>query len=306
VDHYRIVQNNCLDYSSQVYLGKTSRGTEMWINREFMECDVHILTGFIEPHIFAGFSGYGKSVLPGMAGLKTIVTNHGYHNLKHPKATWGITWGNPNWEEIREVTLAIGNLFLLNVTLNKNKQITGVYAGDPDTAHSAGVEQVRQHAMVALPEPFDIVITTNSGYPLDLNLYQSIKGNSAAAQIIRPGGSIILAAECWDGIPEHGLYAKLLREAESPQSLLDEIGQPGYEKLDQWTVQLQAQIFTKADVYVRNDYLSDEQLRSVKFLPCHNIEEKAAELVEKIGPQARICVLPEGPQTIPYIEPVTV
>jgi nickel-dependent lactate racemase len=301
VDGYRIVQNDAFDPSTQVHLGDTRRGHEIWLNREFVECDAKILTGFIEPHFFAGFSGGGKMVMPGMAGQQTVLPNHGSAMLSNPQATWGITWGNPIWEEIREIALEVKPTFLLNVTLNRDKEITNVFAGDFDAAHAAGCTFVKETAMVPVAESFDIVITTNSGYPLDLNLYQSVKGMSAAAQVVREGGTIIIAADCWDGIPDHGLYGQLLREADSPQTLFDTICAPGFLKQDQWQAQIQAQIQLKADVYVCTGNLTDEQIQTALLKPSHSIEATVTELLNKYGPQAKICVLPEGPQTIPYL-----
>jgi nickel-dependent lactate racemase len=302
VDNYRIVQNNAFDPSTQVNLGATTRGHDLWINREFMECDVKILTGFIEPHFFAGFSGGYKVIMPGMAGLRTVLGNHGAGMLADPRATWGVTWGNPVWEEIREAALKAEPAFLLNVSLNKEKEITGVFAGDIDAAHAAGCAFVKETAMAAVTRPFDIVITTNSGYPLDLNLYQSVKGMSAAAQVVKEGGTIIVAADCWDGIPEHGLYGQLLREADSPQAILDMIHAPGFLKQDQWQAQIQAQIQMKADVYVRTDNLTGAQIKQALLKPSPRIEDTVTELLGQNGSEATICVLPEGPQTIPYIK----
>jgi nickel-dependent lactate racemase len=299
---YRIVQNDTFDPSTQVHLGDTRRGHEIWLNREFVECDVKILTGFIEPHLFAGFSGGGKMVMPGMAGQQTVLRNHGTEMVSNPQATWGITWGNPIWEEIREVALKVKPTFLLHVSLNRDKEITGVFAGDFDAAHAAGCAFVKETAMVPVAAPFDIVITTNSGYPLDLNLYQSVKGMSAAAQVVREGGTIIIAADCWDGIPDHGLYSQLLREADDPKTLLDTICAPGFLKQDQWQAQVQAQIQLKADVYVYTDNLTDEQVQTALLKPSHSLEATVTELLNKYGPQAKICVLPEGPQTIPYLK----
>ncbi len=297
----RIVQNDCLDPSTQVNVGTTSRGHEAWLNAEFMRCDLKILTGFIEPHLFAGFSGGGKAVMPGLAGQRTVLGNHDAGMVGHPKAIWGVTHGNPIWEEIREVALRAGPLFLLNVSLNRDKAVTGVFAGDLDEAHAAGCAFVKRSAMVAVPEPFDIVITTNSGYPLDLNLYQSVKGMRAAEQIVRPGGAIIIATSCWDGIPEHGLYGKLLREARSPRELLDRVCAPGFLEQDQWQAHVQALVQLKAEVHVRSDGLSDEQIRGALLIPCRRIEDTVAELVRKYGRGASICLMPEGPQTIPYL-----
>ena len=155
--------------------------------------------------------------------------------------------------------------------------------------------------MAPVSEPYDIVVTTNSGYPLDQNLYQCVKGMSAARQIVRKGGAIIMAGACNDGLPNHGKYAELLRRGGSPQGVLDLIAQPGFLEHDQWQVQIQAQIQLHADVYVYSDGLTDEQIEQALFLPCHNIEATVAELQAKYGPNARICVLPEGPLTIAYL-----
>jgi nickel-dependent lactate racemase len=302
VDNYRIVQNNAFDPATQQYRGITSHGHAVWINRELEACDLKILTGFIEPHLFAGFSGGGKAIMPGMAGQSTVLGNHDAQNIAHPNATWGVTWGNPIWEEAREVAVQSGRVFLLNVTLNKTKQVTGVFAGDLDQAHAAGCAFVKATAMLPVPRPFDIVITTNSGYPLDLNLYQSVKGMSAASQIVRQGGAILIAAECWDGIPEHGLYGELLRQASSPQELLNRIITPGFLKQDQWQAQIQAQIQLRADIYVYSEYLSQAQIKEALLLPCSNIGQTLDRLLVEYGSQASVCVLPEGPQTIPYID----
>jgi lactate racemase len=302
VDGYRIVQNDAFDRSKQVYVGKSIRDHEIWLNKDLFDCDVKILTGFIEPHFFAGFSGGGKAVMPGMAGQTTVLGNHDAGMIANPNATWGITHGNPIWDEVQEVAGRAGKTFLLNVSLNKHKQITGVFCGDIRAAHTAGCEFVRQTAMLPVPGYFDIAITTNSGYPLDLNLYQAVKGMSAAAQIVRQGGSIIVAADCWDGIPEHGLYGQLLREAGSPKALLDRIYAPGFLEQDQWQAQIQAQIQLKADVYVYSHNLSDDQIHAALLEPCRSIEATVSALVKKYGPGSRVCILPEGPQTVPYVK----
>jgi nickel-dependent lactate racemase len=304
VDSYRIVQNDAFDPATQVCLGRTGRGLEIWLNREFVECDVKILTGFIEPHIFAGFSGGGKAVMPGMAGQRTVLGNHGADMIAHPRAIWGVTHGNPLWEEVMEIAHCAGSAegtFLVNGALNKDHEITGVFAGDLDAAHAAGCAFVKRTAMAPVSRPFDIVVTTNSGYPLDLNLYQSIKGVSAAAQVVRDGGAIIVAADCWDGIPEHGMYGQLLREAANPRELLERVHAPGFLAQDQWQAQIQAQIQLKAEVFLRSDNLTDGQILASLLQPCGRVEDTIADLLEVYGPDASICVLPEGPQTIPYV-----
>lgn len=304
VQRYHIEQNQSDTPSTQVHLGTSSFGHDIWINRVYMEADVKILTGFIEPHFFAGFSGGGKAVMPGMAGQQTVFGNHDAGMIANPNATWGVTQGNPIFEEAREVALRTGPTLLLNVTLNKDKHMTGVFAGELQSAHDAGINFVRQSSMVPVPEPCDIVITTNSGYPLDMNLYQSVKGMSAAEQIVRPGGSIIIAAECSEGIPDHGLYGQMLRDATSPAQLFDTILRSSTTHQDQWQVQIQARIQQKADVYVYTDHLTERQIHDALLLPCANIAETVELLRQKYGRDARIGVLPDGPQTIPYLLPV--
>jgi nickel-dependent lactate racemase len=300
-DGRRVVQNDTFDPSTQVRVGVTSKGHETWLNAELMRCDLKVLTGFIEPHLFAGFSGGGKAIMPGMAGQRTVLGNHDAGMVGHPQAIWGVTRGNPIWEEIREVAGQAGRLFLLNVTLNRDKAVTGVFAGDLDAAHAAGCAFVKRSAMVAVPRPFDIVVTTNSGYPLDLNLYQSVKGMRAADPIVRPGGAIVIAARCSDGLPEHGLYGRLLRESSSPEELLAKICAPGFLEQDQWQAHVQALVQRKAAVYVRSDGLTDGEIRSALLLPCRRLETTLEELLARYGLAASICVMPEGPQTIPYI-----
>jgi nickel-dependent lactate racemase len=302
VDNYRCLQHNGHDDANLVPLGVTTRGNPVRINRRFLEADVRILTGFIEPHFFAGFSGGPKGVLPALAGAESVQTNHGREMIAHPNATWGVTEGNPIWEEMREVALMTKPTFLLNVTLNNRRQITGVFGGDMLAAHAAGCEFVRRSAMVGVDAPYDIVITTNSGYPLDQNLYQAVKGMSAANQVVREGGSIIIAAACQDGLPRHGRYTALLAEAGSPQRMLEMIAQPGFSEPDQWQVQIQAMIQLRADVYVYSDGLTDAQIERALFIPCRNIELTIADLQQKYGPEARLCVIPDGPQTIAYLE----
>ena len=301
-DNYRCIQHDCHDSQELISLGKTSLGHPVRINRTYLEADVRILTGFVEPHFFAGFSGGPKAVLPSLAGAESVFSNHGLEMIAHPQSTWGITKGNPIWEEMREVALLTRPDFLLNVTLNTQRQITGVYAGDMLAAHAAGSKFVKENSMVAVAHPYDIAITTNSGYPLDQNLYQSIKGLSAASQVVRHGGAIILAAACEDGLPAHGRYADLLTTGGSPGGVLEMISQPGFYAQDQWQVQIQAQIQKSNAVFVFSDGLTTEQIQSALFIPCLNITTTINNLLQRFGNTARICAIPDGPQVIPYLE----
>ena len=301
LSRYRIIQNDAADRSSHKFVGTTKSGNEIWLHKTYLDCDIRILTGFIEPHFFAGFSGGGKAVMPGLALLETIIANHSVSNIDHPKATWGVTYGNPIWEEIQQAATIVPPSFLLNLALNKDKKITAVCAGDFHKAHKQGCDYVRKNVMVAVEKPYDIVITSNSGYPLDMNLYQAVKGMSAAARIVTTGGSIVVAADCKEGIPAHGEYGRLLCEAESHDFLLKQIHEKDFVRQDMWQAQIHSMICQKADVYFHSRNLSDEQIKHAFLKPCSKVEDTVDELLYKYGKNASICVLPEGPQTIPYI-----
>ena len=296
VARYRCLQHDAWDDRNLVPLLTTSRGNAVRLNREVVEADLVIFTGFIEPHFFAGFSGGPKGALPALAGHESVVTNHSFDMIAHPQATWGVTAGNPIWDEMLEVARYLEHLFLLNVTLNADRQITGVFAGELAVAHAAGCAAVRETALVPVTEPYDAVITTNSGYPLDQNLYQTVKGMKAAAGVVRDGGTIVMAAECADGLPDHGRYGQLLAEAGSPDQVIETVSAPGFAAHDQWQVQIQAQIQQRANVYVYSDGLSDRQIESALLCSTRSIEDTVAQLQPR-----RLCVLPEGPQTIAYL-----
>lgn len=298
-ENYRCLQHDGNDPESLIVIGESSFGHELSINRLVAEADLRILTGFIEPHFFAGFSGGPKAILPGTAGSQTVQQNHGYEMISHPAATFGETWGNPIWEEMMEVVDLLGLSFLLNVALNAENAITGIFTGDVLDAHQAGCRFVKQNAMAAVNQPFDVVLTTNSGYPLDQNLYQSIKGISAASQVVRPGGAILLVARCIEGLPDHGGYASFLRNAGSVETVLEMLSQPDFSLQDQWQVQIQAQVQQKADVYVYSDGLTDQQIREALFVPSRSLESDLTQLMQRYG--ERVCILPEGPLTIPFV-----
>lgn len=301
VERFTVVNHDAFDPSIVCHVGETAGGIPVLLNRFWTEADVKITLGFVEPHFFAGFSGGPKMVAPGLAAFDTTMMLHNSEMIGHPNATWGVTVGNPIHDAIREIAEQTGVDFSLEVTLNRDHQITSVYAGDPPTAHRAASRFAKSVAMQQVEEPFDVVVTTNSGYPLDMNLYQSVKGMSAAAQVVKRGGTIICAAECSDGIPEHGAYSRLLSSRSSPEELLEMICEEGHNVHDQWQVQIQAQIQMKADVQVKTGFLTDEQIRQAHLEPVDDVERAMYDSLTAAGPNARLCVIPEGPQTIPYL-----
>ncbi|WP_339227126.1 nickel-dependent lactate racemase [Oceanobacillus sp. FSL K6-2867] len=301
VDNIRIINNQCHDKDKLVNLGRSKFGCDVYLNKEYVESDFRIVTGFIEPHFFAGFSGGPKGIMPGIAGIETILTFHNARMIGDPLSTWGNMEYNPVQDMTREINGLCKPDFMLNVTLNRDKEITNVFAGELYEAHDIGCAFAKEHAMFRCEERFDVVITSNSGYPLDQNLYQAVKGMSAAHKIVKEGGSIIVASECSDGLPDHGNYAKIFEMAESPQELLDMINNPDFEMFDQWQVQKQAVIQVWADVYVYSK-LTDKQVKNTMLKPANNIEQIIEDLKKKYGDTMTIAVLPLGPLTIPYVE----
>ncbi|HTZ92389.1 MAG TPA: nickel-dependent lactate racemase [Streptosporangiaceae bacterium] len=303
VDSVRVVNHDARDSSGLTWMGRFGADVPVWLNTQWAEADVKITTGFVEPHFFAGFSGGPKMVAPGLAGLDTVLVLHDAARIAHPAATWGITEGNPVHDDVRAIAAGTGVTFAFDVVLNKAKQIVAAFAGDLLPMHAAATDLAGRLAMRKLSSLYDIVVTTASGFPLDQNLYQSVKGMSAANRIVRDSGLIICAAECRDGFPDHGSYRDVLRSAASPQALLDEISGRAVTTPDQWQVQIQAQIQARSRVVMHTSYLTDADLAEVHLRQTADISQAVAEEVSRIG-SARICVLPEGPQTIPYLVPV--
>lgn len=302
VAQYRVLNHEPENPAAHRQLGVTRTGAPACVNRHAVDATVRIITGFIEPHFFAGFSGGPKGLVPGVAALETVMSNHGVHNVGDPNAAFGITIGNPLWEELRDIALRVGPSFLLNVTLNDTRQITNVFAGDLIQAHQAGCEFVRASAMQKVNAPYDIVVTTNSGYPLDMNLYQGVKGMSAGVRILKPGGLLILACECREGVPANSPMDSLMRSTKGPEEILALLATPGFIRPEQWQAQIQALIQRRAEVMVYSS-LPDETVAACHLRPCHDISATVRTRLEKLGPNARVAVLPQGPLTIPYLTP---
>jgi nickel-dependent lactate racemase len=297
----RVVNHDSRDPHLLQHVGTTSTGVRVLLNREWLAADIRITTGFVEPHFFAGFSGGPKMVAPGLAGLDTVMTLHDASRIGHPNATWGVTEGNPIHDDVREISRLAPPHFAIDVTLNREQKITAAFAGELLVEHRAACAYAKKTAMRAVPTPFDVVLTTNSGYPLDQNLYQAVKGMSAAAKIVKPGGTIICAAECRDGLPNHGSYGAVLASQPTPAALLQMINTPGYAAPDQWQVQIQAQIQIKAHVFVKTSGLTDNDVRAAHFAPVSDVSTAVCDALARAGRDATLCVLPQGPQTIPYL-----
>jgi nickel-dependent lactate racemase len=301
VDTVRVVNHDARDESSLAWIGQLGAGVPVWLNRQWVDADVRITTGFVEPHFFAGFSGGPKMVAPGLAGLETTLTLHDAARIGHPNARWGVTEGNPVHDDVRAVAAAAGTHFTLDVIIDGEKRIVRAFGGELFAVHRAACAAAKATAMCPVPQRFDVVVTTNSGFPLDQNLYQAVKGMSAAAQVVKPGGLIICAAECRDGFPDHGSYRSELSAARSPQALLAAIAARTETVPDQWQIQIQARIQAGARVVMHTSGLADGELAAAHLEQTDDVEATVLAGLATAGPDARVCVLPEGPQTIPYV-----
>ncbi|MDE2768645.1 MAG: nickel-dependent lactate racemase [Chloroflexota bacterium] len=293
----RVTNHDAHDESSLREIGRTSSGRPVLINRRYLDADVRITLGLIEPHFFAGFSGGAKLILPGVAGAASILRNHDAEMIGNPNARWGNLVGNPIHREQREAARLAGCEFCVNVTIAGDGAITGIFAGELEGAHDAGCQAALQAAMQPVDEPYDVVITTNGGHPLDLNLYQAVKGMDAAAQIVRPGGHIVMAAECREGAG-HGDFVHILREHQTPDAMVRSIQNAPRVRGDQWQNQIFGRVLASATVHLRADGLTDDEIHAAHCVPCPDVARRTHELV---GDSGRACVLPRGPFTIPYI-----
>ena len=298
--YYRIVNHNSHDAATLKLAGKTSDGREVYFNRDYVEADKRIVLGFIEPHFMAGFSGGYKGIFPAVADIDAIMHYHRADVIGDVNSTWGVLEGNPTQAQIRHNGALLPVDFCINVTINRKREITGFFCGEVLAAHAQGCEFSKATVMQPCAQPFPIVITTNSGYPLDQNLYQAVKGMSAAAQVVQQDGLIVQASRCNDGFPEHGNFKKLLLEHDSPQAILDTILAPGFSLYDQWEAQLLALIRLKARVGLLSE-IPDEEVRRAHLEPVTDIAAFVAAELERLGADAPIAVLPEGPMTIPYL-----
>ncbi len=300
VERVRVVNHDARDDSALRWCGQVL-DVPVWLNKEWVDADVRITTGFVEPHFFAGFSGGPKLNAPGLAGLETTLVLHNAWRIGDPNATWGVTVGNPVHDAVRAIADATGVDFMLDVLLDREQRIVEVFSGDLLAAHAAACRSAKLLAMAPVEHEFDVVVTTNSGFPLDQNLYQAVKGMSAGAAVIKPGGTLICAAECRDGFPNHGSYREVLASQPSPSALLREIEARETTIPDQWQVQVQARVQERARVVMHTATLSEADLAGAHLAYTDDVTASVEEALRELGPDATLCVLPEGPQTIPYL-----
>ncbi|MCM8821562.1 MAG: nickel-dependent lactate racemase [Candidatus Omnitrophica bacterium] len=270
--------------------------TDFYVNKRYLDADLKIVTGMIEPHFFAGFSGGRKGVCPGIAGYQSIKIFHGARFLEHPNTKPGILENNPCHIFATEFARKTGIDFLVNVTINKKGEITGIFSGDFEKAFMKGVEFCKSSTTVFSEKKYKIVITTNGGYPLDRDFYQSVKGMVTALEIVEEGGIIISAAECCDGVGSAN-FKKLLYGMQKTEDFMKMIMQPGYFHDLQWGVQPLVHVIDRARVFLVST-LSEKDASLCKVIPFKDIDQAIRAALDEYGKETEIAVIPDGPYTI--------
>jgi len=302
VEKYIVTNHSATDDRQLIDLEKiTSYGTPVILNKIAWKSDCVLGIGLVEPHFFAGFSGGRKTILPAIAGKDAILNNHSYDMIKNPYASYGKMKGNPIHDDMMEFMNFINLQFIINVTINNKNETTQIFAGNPTEAHRQAVNFVNTYGRVKLHSSAEIVIVSNGGYPLDRNLYQSVKGIATASNVVKEKGVIIMVAECRDGLGGHREFMRLMQKAANPTEVLKEI-QEKEPIVDQWQAQILAGILDKVNIIMVTDGVKRNTIEKMMMRQVFSIEE-ALELARGIvlTDKPRILVIPEGPYIMPYV-----
>lgn len=290
----KILVHDCDDESMLVKIGYLPSGGELIVNKLAVEADLLVSEGFIEPHFFAGFSGGRKSLFPGVASRVAIMSNHNAEFIDNPNSRTGIIENNPIHTDMLYAARAAGLSFICNVVINSDKEVIYAVAGDCDLAHIKGRDFLSSLCKVSAV-PSDIVITTNGGYPLDQNIYQAVKGLTAAESTVKQGGAIIMVARSNDGHGGERFYETFKKEKNLAKMMKEFLDTPKVNTIpDQWQSQIFARVLQHANVIYVSD-APDDMVRDFHMIPAHSIEEAislAKEVVNK--DDAKIVIIPDG------------
>ena len=301
----RVVNHDARDDATLIDLGVHGAGVPVWINREWVDADVRITTGFVEPHFFAGFSGGPKMVAPGLAGLDTVMTLHDARRIGDPARHLGAGRGQPGaprHPRVRRRLPAAPRARRARSTAQADHRTSSPASCSRCTRRRCGTRAGGRRC-ARCPTPFDVVVTTGSGYPLDQNLYQAVKGMAAAERVVRPGGTIVLRRR----VRRRPARARLVRAsccAARPRAggaAGRMLGSPGFSVPDQWQVQVLARMLSRRGSRAVCAGLPADEVRAAHLTPVADVGAAVARALERHGPGARVCYLPEGPQTIPYV-----
>jgi len=292
----RVVQHDACDTASHVDLGRTRGGLPIRIDRFFVERDLRIVTGLVEPHLMAGYSGGRKAVCPGLASVETIQVAHGPAMLEG-RVGAGILEGNPLHEALLEVVRRVGVHFSVQVALDRERRVAALFCGDVEASHEECVRFVEAESHATLDDYADLVVVSGGGAPLDGTFYQAIKGIAAAAVVVRPGGTILLCASLAEGIGSAS-FEKCLRGSRDAEEFEARLDDPSFFAIDQWMVQSLCQALRRARVLLYSDGLPREAQRELFVEPVASPEEGIARALRSAGPGARVAVLPQGPYVL--------
>ncbi|MDQ6679298.1 MAG: nickel-dependent lactate racemase [Acidobacteriota bacterium] len=300
--NYRVVNHNARELGEHAHLGMTRSGTPVFIDRRFVEAELHITLGFIEPHLMLGYSGGRKLIAPGLAAQETIKVLHSPRFMRDGRTTEGSIEDNPLHSELLEIARMAGHHFLVDAALSRGtadygrRAVSALFAGAPETAHAEGVRYVSRIMLETLDEPADAVITTSAGYPLDLTFYQAVKGVTAAAHIVKPGGRILLLAQCREGTGAREFH-RMLTENASGEDFLGKLDREPVE-VDQWQLEKLALVKQKAELLFFVPGIAPRD-RSCLWGPSFDtVHEAVTALTAGLCPSARIAVIPEGPYVL--------
>ncbi len=297
---YRVENHHGKILDEHTFLGDSPRGVPAWIDSRYVNADLKITTGLIEPHLMAGYSGGRKLICPGIAALETVKIWHGPAFLEHPKADCGFLEGNPVHEENTAIAKMAGCDFIVNVTLDKNRQVTSIVAGDMVEAFHEGVAFIENVVKAEVPQECDVVVTSSAGYPLDTTFYQAVKGLTGVLPIVKQGGTIVIAASLSEGVgsPE---FQQLFTDNASLEEFMHRILGKDYFVMDQWQLEELAKVRRKAKVKFVTDGLPAETINSLFVESAESVESAIAEALQEHGPNASIAVVPKGPYVLPVV-----
>ena len=297
---YRIENHRARDRGSLACLGDTSAGAPIWVDRLYLEADLKIATSLIEPHLMAGYSGGRKAICPGLMGVDTVKVLHGPELMGHPKSAEGIIEGNPFHQQALEVARTVGVDFTLNVAMNEERQICGIFCGDLEKAHAEGVAFVEEAALASVDEAVDVVVTTSAGFPLDLTFYQAVKGMTAVLPILREGGTIVIAASCEEGLGSRE-FSELLLKTTRLDEFAEKLESPDFFVVDQWQLQELCKVLATARVKLYSRKIA----RDYGALPMvdivSSVEAGIAEARGDFRGNPRMAVVPKGPYVLPRL-----
>lgn len=297
---YRIENHHGQVTEEHTYLGESPRGVPMWIDTRYIEADLKITVGLIEPHLMAGYSGGRKLVCPGIAGLETVRVWHGPQFLEHPSADGGILDGNPVHEENTWIARRAGCDFIVNVVMDDQRRPLKFVAGEMEAAFLEGVAFVRQVVVDHVDQPVDIVVTSGAGYPLDTTFYQAIKGMAGALPIVKPGGTIIIAASLSEGVGSPA-FQRLFDEFSDLETFVERIQSTDYFVMDQWQLEELAKVRRRAHVTMVSDGLPADVLNRLFVQSAPTVEQAVAQALKTYGDGATIAVIPKGPYVLAQV-----